>query len=93
MQPLELVPCSVFFCRILEPFAERIQEVFPNYGAVVVLGVQSVEELAEVPNPAGYLFSFDIGKGIGSPSNVRLVRRYRPIEAEIQFEFVKKIVR
>ena len=66
--------------------------MFPDYGAVVIQGVQGVEEFAEVPDPAGYLFPFDIGEGIGSLGDVRLVCGYGPIETEVELEFIEKVV-
>src|SRR5258708_777520 len=79
LQLLEVIPCSVFLRRILEPFSERVQEVFPDYWAIIVCGVQGVEEFAKVSNPASYLFPFDICEGESGPSDVRLVRGDCPI--------------
>ena len=66
--------------------------MFPYNWPIVVLGIQGVEEFAEVPDPAGYLLSLDIGKGVSSPGNVRLICGYGPVETEVELEFVEKVV-
>ena len=57
--------------------------MFPYNWTIVVLRVQSVEEFAEVPNPAGYLFSFNIREGVGSSGDVGLVDGDCPIQAKV----------
>jgi len=66
--------------------------VFPDYGAVVVQGVQGIKELAKVPNPTSYLFPFDIGEGVGGPGDMGLVCGYGPVETEVELELIEKVV-
>ena len=58
--------------------------MFPHYNAIVVCGIEGVEEFAEVPDPSGYLFSFNVCEGEGGVGNVELVCRYRPIQMEVE---------
>ncbi len=47
--------------------------MFPYDRAIVVLGVEGVQELAKVSDPACHLFPFDICEGVRSPGDVRLI--------------------
>src|SRR5258708_10239492 len=79
LQLLEIISCSILLCRVLEPFAEGVQEVFPYYETIVVCGVEGVEEFTKVSHPSGHLFTFDVCQGKGGSSDVRLICRYRPV--------------
>src|SRR5713226_4804109 len=91
LQLLKVIPCSVFFCGILEPFMKGVQEVFPYYDAIIVCWVEGVKEFAEVLDPSSHLLAFDICQGEGGPGNVRLVCGYRPVQTKVEFEFVEEV--
>ena len=66
--------------------------MFPYYWAIVIHGVQGVEEFTKVLDPASYLFPFDVCEGESGSSDMRLVCGDCPIQAEVEFEFVKEVI-